>query len=424
MMMRGLRIAKLVKSGAADVWRHKLRSFLTMLGMVFGVGSVVAMLAVGEGASKQSLESIRKLGSRNIILSSVKPQETGAEGIKRTARLETYGLLFLDETRIRETIPGVKRTVPARFMRKNAIYGSLQVELRVVGTSEAWFDVVRRPLLAGRVLTAEDTTRVSSVCVLTESGARKLLAGRNTIGQEIRIASTAFTVVGIVRNEQSSAGLQMPDSDADAYIPMKAGLERFGSAEMKRSSSSYSISKVELNQIVVEMETDEAVRPGMHAIAAMLGTFHKKKDYKIDVPLALLEEAAATKRRFNAVLGSIAAISLLVGGIGIMNIMLASVTERTQEIGIRRAIGARRIHIVVQFLVETCVLSIGGGLIGLVVGVAIPLLVTKFVGMPTSIRPYSLVLAFSISAGVGIVFGLYPASRASKLDPVEALRRE
>ena len=156
----------------------------------------------------------------------------------------------------------------------------------------------------------------------------------------------------------------------------------------------------------------------------MLRRFHKKEDYRIDVPLALLREAEATKRRFNGVLGSIAAISLLVGGIGIMNIMLASVTERTQEIGIRRAIGARRRHIVLQFLVETCVLSVGGGIIGLVLGSVIPLLITHLAGMPTVIRPYSLILAFSISAGIGIVFGLYPARRAAQLDPVEALRRD
>lgn len=422
--MRGLDIMKLIKIGAADVWRHKLRSFLTMLGMVFGVGSVVAMLAVGEGASKQSLESIRKLGSRNIIIASVKPPETGAEGMKRSARLSNYGLLYLDEVRIKETIPGVSKTVPARFMQKNAIYRSLQVELRVVGTTEAWFDVIERPLIAGRRLVQEDMNRVSPVCVLTEAGARKLLAGRSTIGQDIRIASTAFTVVGIVKNEKSSGGLQMPDSEADVYIPMKAGIERFGSVEMKRSASSFSAEKVELSQIVVEMKSDEDVKPGMKAISAMFTAFHKRQDYRIDVPLALLEEAAATKRRFNTVLGSIAAISLLVGGIGIMNIMLASVTERTQEIGIRRAIGAKRSHIVIQFLVETCVLSIGGGVIGLIVGVVIPMLVTKFAGMPTSIRPYSLVLAFSISAGIGILFGLYPARRASMLDPVEALRRE
>ena len=307
-------------------------------------------------------------------------------------------------------------------MKKNAIYGALQVELRVVGTTAAWFDAIKRPVLAGRVLTEEDGDRASSVCVLTESGARKLLAGRSTIGQDIRISSATFTVVGIIRNEQSSAGVQMPDSETDAYIPMKAGLERFGSVEMKRSSGSFTASKVELGQIIVEMEEDDDVKPASRALEALLTTFHKRRDWRIDVPLALLEEASATKRRFNAVLGSIAAISLLVGGIGIMNIMLASVTERTREIGIRRAIGARRSHIVAQFLVETCVLSIGGGVLGLAVGVALPLIVTHFSGIPTCIRPYSLLLAFGISAAIGIVFGLYPASRASRLDPVEALR--
>ena len=422
--MKGFNMFRLVRTGAQDVLRHKLRSFLTMLGMVFGVGSVVAMLAVGEGASEQALEAIRKLGSRNILISSVKPTEAGAESTKRNARLDNYGLFYADEQRILETIPGVRRTVPARFMRKNAIMGGVQSELRIVGTTEAWFDVVSRPVLAGRVLTAEDTKRVASVCVLTENGARKLLATRNTIGQPVRIASEVFTVVGIVRNEEASGAMQMPDSESDAYIPMKAGLERFGQVEMHRSSGSFSAERVELSEIIVEMDSDEAVEPGMNAIESLLAAFHRKRDYKIDVPLALLREAQATKRRFNAVLGSIAAISLLVGGIGIMNIMLASVTERTQEIGIRRAIGARRSHIVVQFLVETCVLSIGGGLIGLVFGAGVPLVITAVSGMPTCVRAYSLVLAFSISAAIGIVFGLYPANRAAKLDPVEALRRE
>lgn len=422
--MKGLNLLKLVKMGASDVLRHKLRSFLTMLGMVFGVGSVVAMLAVGEGASEQALEAIRKLGSHNIILTSVKPPESVAAGMQKRSHLAVYGLRYADETRVLETIPGVRQTVPARFLRKKAIYGPTQTELRLVGTTEAWFEVVSRPVLAGRILTSEDSRKNAPVCVLTESGARKLLAKRHTIGQTVQIANHLFTVVGIVRNAESQAGMQMPDTSADVYIPIGTSLERFGAVETRRSGGSFSMERVELSQVIVEMKTDDDVRPGMKAIKSLLATFHKKEDYKIDVPLALLEEAAATKRRFNAVLGSIAAISLLVGGIGIMNIMLASVTERTQEIGIRRAIGARRHHIVVQFLVETCVLSVGGGLIGLAFGAGIPILITQFTGMPTSVRTYSLVLAFSISAAIGIVFGLYPAHRASCLDPVEALRRE
>ena len=422
--MTGLQLLPLVRMGLTDILRHKLRSFLTMLGVVFGVGSVVAMLAVGEGASQQALDAIRKLGSQNIILSSVKPPEAGAEGVQRSSRMNTYGLLYADETRILETIPGVARTVPARFMRKQGFLGALSMELRVVGTTAAWFDVVARPVVAGRLLSSQDEDARATVCVLTENGARKLLAGQHTIGQTLRLGSTFFEVIGIVRNAESTGGMQTPDRETDVYIPMKTGIERFGEVEMQMSASSRSMEKVELSQIIVEMRGTPAVEPGMQAIETMLRFFHKKEDFRIDVPLALLREAEATKRRFNVVLGSIAAISLLVGGIGIMNIMLASVTERTQEIGIRRAIGARRSHIVLQFLVETCVLSIGGGLIGLLLGSAIPLLITMLADMPTAIRPYSLALAFSISAGIGIVFGLYPARRAARLDPVEALRRD
>ncbi len=422
--MRASHIWPLVVMGLTDIRRHKLRSFLTMLGVVFGVGSVVAMLAVGEGASQQALEAIRKLGSQNIILTSVKPPEGGAEGVQRSNRMNAYGLLYADEERIIETIPGVLQTVPARFLRKQGMLGAQILELRVVGTTARWFEVVARPLLAGRILTEQDEEQRSNVCILTENGARRLLAGRHTIGQTLRLGSTFFTVVGIVRNAEDSGGMQTPDRDTDVYIPIKTAIERYGAIEQQRTASSSSMEKVELSQIIVEMRSTDDVEPGMLAIEAMLKRFHKKEDYRMDVPLALLREAEATKRRFNAVLGSIAAISLLVGGIGIMNIMLASVTERTQEIGIRRAIGARRSHIVLQFLVEACVLSIGGGLIGLMIGSLIPLLITHLADMPTVVRSYSLVLAFSISAAIGIIFGLYPARRAAQLDPVEALRRD
>jgi len=182
--------------------------------------------------------------------------------------------------------------------------------------------------------------------------------------------------------------------------------------------------RIELGQIIVRFSSTEAIEAGSKAIESMLARFHKHKDYKIDVPLALLREAERTKRTFNIVLGAIAGISLLVGGIGIMNIMLASVTERTKEIGIRRAIGARKSRIMVQFLINTCVLSIGGGLAGLLLGVAIPMLITMTTDMPTVVETYSLFLAFGISAGIGIVFGLYPAMRAASLDPIEALRHE
>ena len=413
-----------VKLGLSDVWRHKTRSFLTMLGMVFGVGSVIAMLAVGEGASQQALESIKRLGSQNIMVMSVKPtsEEGGSTGAQRGS-LAVYGLLYEDEVRIKETVPGVVLTVPARMTRRNARLGERQLEMRVVETEPDWFEVVQRPVLAGRVLGEHDMRMRANVCVLTEHGVRRLLAAEEMIGQRIRIASGVFEVIGIVKNETGGT-VRAPDSEADAYIPITTGTKLFGAANIRYSAGGMEGEKVELSQIIIKMADTDAVEPGSKAIEAVLARFHKKKDFRIDVPLTLLREAERTKRTYNIVLGAIAGISLLVGGIGIMNIMLASVTERTKEIGIRRAIGARRSRIVVQFLINTCVLSIGGGFLGLLVGVSIPLLITAFTAMPTVVQPYSLGLAFGISVGIGIVFGLYPALRAASLDPIEALRHE
>ena len=414
-----------IRLGVTDVWRHKTRSFLTMLGMVFGVGSVIAMLAVGEGASHQALESIKRLGSQNIMVNSVKPtsDESTSSSATRGARLAVYGLLNDDEARINETVPGVEKTVPARMVRRNARFNERQLELRVVETIPEWFEVVPRPVLAARVLNEADMASRANVCVLTEFGVRKLLAAETMLGQRVRLGGGVFEVVGIVKNE-SGGTVRAPDSDADAYIPMSTAARLFGVANIRYSAGGMEGERVELSQIIVKMRDTSVVEAGAKAIEAMLKRFHKKQDFKIDVPLSLLREAEKTKRTYNIVLGAIAGISLLVGGIGIMNIMLASVTERTKEIGIRRAIGARKSRIVVQFLINTCVLSIGGGLAGLVVGVTIPLLITFFTQMPTVIQPYSMVLAFGISVGIGIVFGLYPALRAASLDPIEALRHE
>ncbi|HQH72716.1 MAG TPA: FtsX-like permease family protein, partial [bacterium] len=210
----------------------------------------------------------------------------------------------------------------------------------------------------------------------------------------------------------------------DAYIPLNVALARYGDVTIRITAGSQERELVELHMILVETHTTEEVEKTAAAIEAMLRTFHRQEDYKISVPLALLRQAENTKRTFNIVLGSIAGISLLVGGIGIMNIMLASVTERTREIGIRRAIGAKKKQIIVQFLIETIVLSTTGGLIGMGLGLLIPFLITLFAGMPTVVNAFSLILSLGISMAVGIVFGIYPAVRASNLDPIEALRHE
>jgi putative ABC transport system permease protein len=423
--MKRMRLFRDIHLGVKNLLLHKLRSLLTMLGVVFGVGSVIAMLAVGEGASKEALEQIRRLGSHNIIISGMKPaEEQGASNAR--VRMSMYGLLYEDEGRIANGIPSVRRTVPVKVVRKEGRLGKRSMELRVVGTTSAWFDLVKRPLLAGRWLTEEDQTRQSNVAVLTEYGARRLMATEATVGNFLRIGGEYFEVVGIVRSDTSGegGGMQTPDQATDAYIPLKVAKSRFGDIFSQRKEGTRIRELVELHKMIVEVKSIDQVESTASAIEEMLKRFHKKKDYNLSVPLALLRQAEATKRTFNIVLGSIAGISLLVGGIGIMNIMLASVTERTREIGIRRAIGAKRRQIVMQFLIETVVLSMAGGGVGIGMGVLIPKLITRFAGMPTVVSLFSLLLSVGISLSVGLVFGIYPALRAARLDPIEALRHE
>jgi putative ABC transport system permease protein len=422
--MQAFKFMRNVKLGIKNLLLHKLRSILTMLGVVFGVGSVVAMLSVGEGASKEALERIRMLGSNNIILEGMKPVEEEAAGAMRN-RMSIYGLLYADEARVRESFAAVRRTVPIKIIRQEGRLKDRTLELRVVATVSEWFDLVSRPLLAGRTLTQRDLDEKAPVAVLTEHGARRLLAANNSIGQTLRIGKEYFEVIGIVKNEQAQAGgLATPDKDVDAYVPLSLARERFGDMVFRRTSGSEERERVELHQMIVQVDSTDDVEAVASGIEAMLRRFHKRVDYKMSVPLALLRQAEQTKRTFNIVLGSIAGISLLVGGIGIMNIMLASVTERTREIGIRRAIGAKRRQIIIQFLIETMTLSTIGGMIGIAIGVLFPFIIEYFADMPTVVTAQSLVLSVGISMFVGVVFGLYPAYRAANLDPIQALRHE
>ncbi|MCK6458468.1 MAG: ABC transporter permease [Planctomycetes bacterium] len=418
--MRG--VTRAVRIGIKDLWLHGLRSFLTLLGVLFGVWSVVTMLAVGEGASAQALERIRRLGSNNIMLTATKAvEETTGGQVQRTS---VYGLTYADERRLRESFPAVRRIVPAKLVRKEARVGERTLEVRVVGTTPEWFELVPRRMLAGRELAAHDLAARSAVAVLTESGARKLLAVERSIGGFVKIGTFAFEVIGIVESDVGVGDLPTPDQEVDAYIPMTVCKDRFGDISQRRTSGSFEREQVELHQIIVEVDDTSHVEPTADAITTMLKRFHKRADYKVQVPLTLLREAEATKRTFSIVLGSIAGISLLVGGIGIMNIMLASVTERTREIGIRRAIGAKKRQIVGQFLIESVVLSVVGGLVGLLLGIATPAVIEHFSGMPTDVTPDSIALALGISGAVGVLFGIYPALRAADLDPIVALRHE
>ncbi len=421
-----------VRLGVKSLMLHKLRSALTMLGIIFGVCSVIAMLAIGEGASYEAQEAIKKLGSNNILLRSLKPPEQAQQqssGMGRGMQLK-YGLTYEDSARLLATVPGVLRVLPMRIIRENVRFQRNEVPCQVIGTLPFYPEVAGATVVSGRFLAYFDEQREENVCVITTGLARRLFPSQNPLQHTVRVDTFYYRVVGIVQErsqpeQRSQAGkMEGQPLDNNVYIPLKTSRTRFGEVLIRRSASSYEAEEVQLHQVTVQMRDLPAVETADVQVRALLKRFHDQNDYEIIVPLELLRQAEATKRRFNIVLGSIAAISLLVGGIGIMNIMLATVTERTREIGVRRALGAKRRDITLQFLVETVVLSVGGGLIGVMIGFVAPTVVTHFTQMRTIITLWSVLVAFGISGAVGIIFGLYPASAAAKLDPIEALRHE
>ncbi len=419
-----------VRLGVKSLLLRKLRSVLTMLGIIFGVCSVIAMLAIGEGASYEAQQAIKKLGSQNIIIRSLKPPEdVKPSGVIRSFAVE-YGLTYDDGARIQSTIPGVAAVLPVRIIRENVRFAQNAIPCQILGTLPSYTDIAGLEVVRGRFLSETDELHQDNICVLTVGLAQRLFPQEDPLTQSIRINAFYYRVIGLVRErnlpeQRAQAGkMEGEPLDNNVYIPLSAARSRFGEVLIRRTAGSFEAEKVELHQLTVRMHDLAAVEAADPQIRTLLNRFHKKTDYETLVPLQLLRQAEQTKRIFNIVLGSIAAISLLVGGIGIMNIMLATVTERTREIGIRRALGAKRSHITIQFLAETLVLSVGGGLIGVLVGVIAPLVVSHVTTMKTIVTPWSVLLAFSISGAVGIIFGLYPAKAAAQLDPIEALRHE
>ena len=419
-----------VRLGAKSLMLHKLRSILTMLGIIFGVCSVIAMLAIGEGASYEAQERIKRLGSQNIIIRSLKPPEDSKEaGLGRGSALK-YGLTYDDGARIQSTIPDVNSVLPMRIIRENVMFDKGSIPAQIIGTQPLYPHIAGIRVVRGRFLTDIDETQQDNVCVITVGLADRLFPYQDPLQHSIRLDQFYYRVVGLVIEQNmeeqraQSGKMEGEPLDNNVYIPLSTARSRFGEVLMRRTAGSVEVEEVELHEIRVQMTDTEAVERAEPQIKTLLSRFHDKNDYELIVPLQLLREAEATKRIFNIVLGSIAAISLLVGGIGIMNIMLATVTERTREIGVRRALGAKKRDITTQFLVETVVLSIGGGLIGVVVGVTVPLIVSQLTQMPTIVTVWSVLVAFGISGAVGIIFGLYPASAAAELDPIEALRHE
>lgn len=409
---------------------HKLRSFLTVLGLVFGVASVIVMLAIGEGASLEAQRQIESLGVRNIIVRSRKPpQENKQQDGTNDSFILIYGLTYDDLDRIQSTVPTVTAVIPLREFPKDVRHLQYESPARIVGATPDYATMNSLSISTGRFLRPIDIEMFRNVCVIGSELAEKLFPVSNPVGRSIRIDEKHFyRIIGVTNYKAPSAGtgssLSAQEFNRDVYIPITTDRMRFGELLMRDEQGSFSAEKIELTQITVEVDGRENVKRTANVIESMLDQYHPRSDYAVTVPLELLERAEETKRIFNVLLGSTASISLLVGGIGIMNIMLATVTERTREIGIRRALGATQRNIVTQFLVETAVLSFVGGVLGVGLGLLTPRCVTWLSGRTTIVTFWSPMIALLVALAVGIGFGVYPARRAAQLDPIEALRAE
>jgi putative ABC transport system permease protein len=423
------RIWRSLKLGMKSLLLHKLRSGLTVLGIVFGVAAVISMLAVGEGSSRKAQRQFAELGATNIIYRSVKPSEESMSTGGGRRMVLNYGLKYEDYDRLLATVPTIKKALPIREIRKQIRYLSRALDGRVVGTTQDYADFNRLDIAKGRFLSASDNARYENFAVLASETARTLFPYEDPIGRSVKLGADYYTVVGVTKERAQSAGiggsLSSQDFNKDVYIPLNTCKLRFGERLIDSRPGSFSVEETQLSQITLQVHTIDQVRPTAPIIEAAVQPKHPKRDVTMVVPYDLLMQAQATARQFSIILGTIASISLLVGGIGIMNIMLATVTERTREIGIRRALGAKQRDITMQFLIETIVLSGVGGVLGVCIGIGIPEILRYFAtDQEPVVTGGSVFLAFGISVAIGILFGLYPARRAAKMDPIEALRHE
>jgi putative ABC transport system permease protein len=415
----------IVQMAVTGLAHHKLRSLLTMLGMVFGVGAVIAMLAISEGARAQAIGAIRQMGVDKILIKSVKPPPAQNKDEKeKRSRTLRYGVTFDDCDHLMAACPGLDGQVAAREARKPVHAGSRSFDARIIATTRGYRDVGRLEIARGRFLSDLDLDRRQSVAVLGSDIARRLFPLADPLGKDVRIGDQWMRVVGITAPKKAAGigGIAADELNRTIYLPESAARVCFGVRNVQVESGGYEISNVEVTQLVQRYGDGTDVIAAGNLVRAVLARSHPKRDVEVVVPLELLEQQRQTQRIFATVMGSIASISLLVGGIGIMNIMLANVLERTREIGIRRAVGARRVDILVQFLAETVAMSAVGGLAGLGVGLIGALLVAQLAEWPILITSWSIALSIGISILVGIVFGLSPAITAARMQPVEALR--
>ncbi|GJQ29284.1 MAG: ABC transporter substrate-binding protein [Phycisphaerae bacterium] len=424
-------LLEIVRLGLGNLRLHMLRSILTALGIIFGVLAVIVMSSLGEGTKRQALAQIERLGAKNIIVRSQKPPETqNQQGGQQRSFVSRYGVTRADLAVIRENFPEAEAIVPLKEVGGQVIREGMRRTSQAFGTTPDLARVANLTIAQGRYLTPSDMDERASVCVIGAEIARMFFPLEDPLGKSLRIDTKPFMVVGVLGPVGLAAGagtaLVGRDLNLDVHVPMSAAREQFGDLVVRGTSGSMQANATEVSEIYIALKDRDRVIIDAERLRLVLKNRRPGlPDVALIVPYELLENARRTALTFNLIFGAIAAISLLVGGIGIMNIMLASVTERIREIGIRRALGATRRHIMWQFLVETGVLSAIGGLIGVGVGIGGSLLVGWAVkDMPTALTLWSILVSFAVATVTGLVFGLYPAKRAAAADPIEALRHD
>jgi len=408
-----------LKLGLENLRVHKLRSLLTMLGMIFGVAAVVSMMSIGAGAQQQVMAFIEDLGVRNLI---VEAREAGDRQALDRVRKLSAGLSFQDLRVVRANVERVaastarKRITPTKMLPKPA--GETPT---VYGVEPSYQGIARLRLTEGRFFDADDDQRAAPVCVLGQAARASLFGAGMAVGEYVKANEQWYRVIGVADTQVTAqadvAGLPAQDRNNLIYVPLQAAL--------MRTEDSYSYLKDEIDGIYLQLEPSADPLATASVVRGILDAAHKNADdFSLIVPAELLAQQRRTQRVFDMVMVALASISLLVGGIGIMNIMLATILERTREIGTRRAVGARRKDIVRQFLVETVLISLVGGFLGIAFGAGMSRLIAWLAGWSTIVTPASIVLAFLVSMSVGLIFGVYPAMKAARLDPVEALHYE
>ncbi len=416
--------ADIVRLGLHSLRTHKVRSVLTSLGIIFGVFSVIAMLAINEGFSYEAQKSLRELGSDNIIIESVKPPQGASSASGQSWGVLHYGLLYSDVEALRGSLGGILRCVTVHRNLKFARANGKNLNVSVIATEPAYADVARVDITRGRFIGSVDMLRHKPHCVITDALADRLFPCTNPLGKTLRLAGEPFTVIGTLRQLPRSLAGSTGDAGNYVIIPLSTDGSRLGKFTIMGGMGGYTFEKVEVSQIILQMADDQAVIHGAEIARQLLNRTHEKQDFGITVPLELIKQMQKQRWLWNFMFFTIASVSMLVGGIGIMNIMLASVTERTREIGIRRALGAKQRDIIVQFMVESVTLTTAGGLVGIGIGMLIPYAVGKMLELVTIVTATTLIIPFVMAVGVGLISGLYPALRAAKLDPIVALRHE